>query len=120
MRLLSSAVRVRIAVATVVVAAAVGICVQYVQAQSHAQIGTNSPLPVFVTNPQPVGALPEGFVPGSRWKFTTWTTPSVLTWSATVMKVSGAWANLRVSAEDGTTTMRWYYVPAMPGSWEPQ
>jgi hypothetical protein len=120
MLLLSSAVRLRATLAAVVVAAGIGVCVQYVQAQSHAQIGTNSPLPVFVTNPQAATALPDGFVAGSRWKFITWTTPSVLTWTATVTKTAGGWANLRVSAEDGTTTMRWYYVPAMPGSWEPQ
>ena len=105
-------------------AAAVAICVvvwvQVVQAQSHAQIGTNSPLPVFVTNQPVAPLLPEGFAPGSRWRFTTWTTPSVLTWTATVNKTAGPWANLTVAVDDRTTTTRWYYVPAMPGSWEKQ
>jgi hypothetical protein len=86
-------------------------------AQSTAQIGTASPLPVFVTNTPP---LPDGFVPGSRWRFTTWTTPSVFTWMTTVNKTSGAWANLTVRNEDGTTSSRWYYIPGMPGSWDPQ
>src|SRR5688572_490254 len=85
--------------------------------QPTAQIGTSSPLPVFVTNTPP---LPEGFVQGSRWRFTTWTTPSVLTWSATVNKTSGPWANLTVRYEDGATSSRWYYIPGMPGSWDQQ
>ncbi len=87
------------------------------EAQSPTQIGPASPLPVFVTNTPP---LPEGFVQGSRWRFTTWTTPSVLTWSATVNKTSGPWANLTVRYEDGATSSRWYYIPAMPGSWDQQ
>jgi hypothetical protein len=90
-----------------------------VQAQSYAQIGANSPLPVFVTNTLGQPALPEGFGAGSRWKFTTWTTPSVITWTASVNKTSGAWANLTIT-DERTTTTRWYYVPAMPGSWEAQ
>jgi hypothetical protein len=65
-------------------------------------------------------SLPDGFVPGSRWKFTTWTMPSVLTWTATVNKTSGSWVNLTINVEDGTRTTRWYYLPAMPGSWEKQ
>ena len=87
------------------------------QAQSTAQIGAGTPLPVFVTN---TPALPEGFVQGSRWRFTTWTTPSVLTWTATVNKTSGPWANLTVRYEDGATSSRWYYIPGMPGSWDQQ
>jgi hypothetical protein len=90
----------------------------HVRAQTHAQIGTSSPLPVFVTNPPDQQLLPEGFVSGTRWRFTTWTTPSVFTWTASVNKTSGAWANLTITAEDRSTTTRWYYVPAMPGSWE--
>src|SRR4051812_3566426 len=91
-----------------------------VQAQSYAQIGTTSPLPVFVTNPTGAVMLPEGFASGSRWKFTTWPTPSVFSWTAAVNNTSGPWASLTVTLEDGTSTTRWYYVPAMPGSWEKQ
>jgi len=91
--------------------------VQRSQAQSTAQIGTASPLPVFVTN---TPALPEGFAAGSSWRFTTWTIPTVITWVATVNNTSGPWAHLTVRSEDGTTSSRWYYVPAMPGSWEKQ
>ncbi|HYI95755.1 MAG TPA: hypothetical protein VEX68_19600 [Bryobacteraceae bacterium] len=87
------------------------------QAQSTAQIGTGSPLPVFVTN---TPALPEGFASGSSWRFTTWTVPSTITWVATVNNTSGPWAHLTVRTEDGNTSSRWYYVPAMPGSWEKQ
>jgi hypothetical protein len=82
-----------------------------------AQIGPSSPLPVFVTNTPP---LPEGFGGGSTWKFTTWTAPSVLTWTATVNRTSGPWAYLSVRNENGATSSGWYYVPAMPGSWEKQ
>jgi hypothetical protein len=81
-----------------------------------AQIGIQTPLPVHVTN-EPV--LPSGFTPGSRWRFTTWTSPSVITWVGQVQHVSGPWAQITVSLENQTTT-RWYYVPAMPGSWERQ
>jgi hypothetical protein len=87
------------------------------QAQATAQIGNTSPLPVFVTNTPP---LPEGFTAGSRWRFITWTVPSVITWVATVNSTSGPWAHLTVRTEDGNTSSRWYYVPAMPGSWEKQ
>jgi hypothetical protein len=90
---------------------------QRTYAQSTAQIGQTSPLPVFVTN---APSLPDGFSAGSRWKFTTWTTPSVFTWTTTVNSTSGPWAYLTVRYEDGTTSSRWYYVPAMPGSWEKQ
>ena len=84
-------------------------------AQSTAQIGATSPLPVYVTN---VALLPDGFLPGSRWRFTTYTTPSVFTWTATVNRTSGQWASLTVRTEDGNTSSRWYYIPAMPGSWQ--
>jgi len=91
----------------------------HVHAQSYAQIGTNSPLPVFVTNPLGLIALPEGFTPGSHWRFTTWSMPSTISWTATVNKTSGGWANLTITDERSTTT-RWYFLPEMPGSWEPQ
>jgi hypothetical protein len=87
------------------------------QAQSPAQVGLSSPLPVFVTN---APMLPEGFTPGSRWRFSTWTIPSVMTWTATVNRTSGGWAHLTVRGDDGTTVSRWYYLPAMEGSWEQQ
>jgi len=106
-----------LAVVTLVLLLGFVLQAQRTQAQSTAQIGTSSPLPVFVTNTPP---LPEGFAAGSRWRFTTWTTPSVLTWTATVNKTSGPWAHLTVRSDDGGTNSRWYYVPAMPGSWEQQ
>src|SRR5688572_22923 len=70
-------------------------------AQPVAQIGATAPLPVYVTN---AALLPDGFVAGSRWRFTTYTTPSVFTWTATVNRTSGQWASLTVRAEDGNTT----------------
>lgn len=85
---------------------------------SVAQVGAGSPLPVYVVNDVPP-VLPDGFVPGSSWKFTTWTTPSSLTFTATVKEIEGGWASLTVST-DGAMTPRWYYIPYMPGSWEPQ
>ena len=100
--------------------AAVCILVWALEAQSPAQIGASSPLPVFVTNSLSDPLLPEGFAAGSRWRFTTWTTPSVISWTATVNRTSGAWANITTVAENGTRTTRWYYVPNMPGSWERQ
>ncbi len=81
-----------------------------------AQVGINAPLPVYVTN-EPV--LPTGFTAGSSWRFTTWTAPSVITWVGRVQRVSGPWAQITVSLDNQTNT-RWYYVPAMPGSWEKQ
>ncbi len=96
------------------IAAVVG---QRGQAQSPVQVGIASPLPVYVTN---APALPDGFAPGTRWKFSTWTMPSVLSWTATVNRTSGAWAHLTVRGEDGSSASRWYYLPAMEGSWEPQ
>ena len=74
---------------------------QRAEAPTTAHIAASSPLPVFVTN---APSLPEGFVVGSKWRFTTWTTPSVITWSATVQSISGAWAQLVVSGEGGRTS----------------
>jgi hypothetical protein len=83
--------------------------------QPVAQVGPASPLPVFVVNDVP--ALPEGFIPGSSWKFTTWTIPSTLTFTATVQKTEGGWAFLKLTTD---ATPRWYYIPQMPGAWEQQ
>jgi hypothetical protein len=85
---------------------------------SVAQVGAAAPLPVYVVNDLPP-VLPDGFVPGSSWKFTTWTLPSTLTFTATVQKVEGGWAALTLST-DPPTTSRWYFIPQMPGAWEPQ
>ena len=82
-----------------------------------AQIGPSTPLPVFVTN-EGNSLLPEGFVVGSRWKFTSWTAPSTTSFVGMVQATTGPWANLTVRASDGTATTRWYNVPAMPGGWE--
>jgi hypothetical protein len=71
-----------------------------------------------VTN-EPPSVVPDSFVPGSTWKFTTWTIPSTLTFTATVKQVSGGWAELNVST-DPATTGKWYYIPYMPGVWEKQ
>jgi hypothetical protein len=110
--------RLRLAAVLLLVGTCVAAWVRSVQAQSHAQIGTSTPLPVYVTNQ--ADRLPEGFTQGSRWRFTTWTAPSVFTWTAAVNSTSGAWANLTITHEDRTSSTRWYYVPAMPGSWERQ
>ncbi len=83
-----------------------------------AQVGPTAPLPVYVVNDVPP-LLPEGFVPGSSWKFTTWTVPSTLTFTATVQKTEGGWAALTLNT-DPPTTSRWYFIPQMPGAWEPQ
>lgn len=85
---------------------------------SLAQVGVASPLPVYVTN-EPEARLPQGFVPGSSWKFTTWTIPSTLTFTATVQKTEGGWAQLNLST-DPPATSKWYYIPFMPGVWEQQ
>ena len=85
---------------------------------SLAQVGVGSPLPVYVVNDLPP-LLPEGFVPGSTWKFTTWTLPSTLTFTATVQKTEGGWAALTLSS-DAPTMSKWYYIPQMPGVWEAQ
>lgn len=93
-----------------------------VQAQKSAPplalVGPAAPLPVYVVN-EPPPVLPEGFVPGSSWKFTTWTIPSTLTFTATVQKTEGGWAYLTVNTDTPAST-KWYYVPQMPGAWEPQ
>jgi len=119
---LSSKFRFRLAVAIVLVLAAscLSMWIHRVEAQSPAQIGVSAPLPVYVTNQVANPPLPEGFVQGSQWRFTTWTVPSVITWTATVNRTSGAWVNLTIVAEDRSTHTRWYYLPGMPGSWERQ
>jgi hypothetical protein len=83
-----------------------------------AQVGPSSPLPVYVVNEVPP-VLPEGFTPGSSWKFTTWTIPSTLTFIATVQKTSGGWALLTTSGSSPATP-KWYFIPEMPGVWEQQ
>ncbi len=85
---------------------------------SLAQVAVGSPLPVYVTN-EPPSVVPDGFVPGSTWKFTTWTIPSSLTFTATVKQIQGGWASLNLST-DPPTTEKWYYIPFMPGAWEKQ
>lgn len=89
------------------------------QTQPVAQIGHATPLPVFVTN-DGYYLLPQGFVRGSRWRFTSWTSPSTTSWIGQVEATSGPWANLTIRAHDGTVTTRWYNVMAMPGGWEKQ
>ena len=86
-------------------------------APATAEVGVGSPLPVYVVNELPP-TLPDGFVPGSSWKFTTWTLPSTLTFTATVQKTEGGWAYLTLSTDTGSP--KWYYIPQMPGAWEPQ
>jgi hypothetical protein len=70
-------VRFFVTMALVVGVICATIWVQQVEAQSQpvAQIGAGSPLPVYVTNPMQQISLPEGFVQGSQWRFTTWTVP---------------------------------------------
>lgn len=85
---------------------------------SLAQVGIAAPLPVYVTN-EPPSVVPDGFVPGSTWKFTTWTIPSTLTFTATVKAVEGGWAELNLST-DPPTTAKWYFIAYMPGVWEQQ
>src|SRR4051812_16007380 len=77
-------------------------------APAVAQVGPAAPLPVYVLNEQPQ-LLPDGFVPGTQWKFTTWTIPSTLTFTATVDKVAGGWAYLTVQTQ--ATKPRWYFIP---------
>jgi hypothetical protein len=62
--------------------------------------------------------LPEGFVTGSTWKFTQWTTPSALTFTATVQKTEGGWALLALSGNSAPP--QWYFIPHMPGGWQLQ
>ena len=85
-------------------------------AQQVAQGGVGSPLPVYVVN-EP--SIPDDFVPGSTWRFTTWTVPNSMTFSARVDKVSGSWAYLTVQ-ESEQSTSGWYYLPQMPGLWQKQ
>jgi hypothetical protein len=85
---------------------------------SLAQVGPAAPLPVYVTN-NPPSQVPDGFVPGSIWKFTTWTIPSTLSFTATVKDVDGGWAQLNLST-DPPTSAKWYFIPYMPGVWERQ
>jgi hypothetical protein len=86
-------------------------------APATAEVGVGTPLPVYVVN-DPPPMLPEGFIPGTTWKFTTWTVPSTITFTATVQKTEGGWAYLMLSADP--TSSKWYYIPQMPGAWEPQ
>jgi hypothetical protein len=83
-----------------------------------AQVGPGSPLPVFVVN-DPPALLPDGFVTGSSWKFTTWTIPSTLSFTANVKQTEGGWALLSLNT-DPPGTSRWYFIPQMPGAWEMQ
>jgi hypothetical protein len=82
-----------------------------------AQVGPGSPLPVYVTN-ELTPTLPDGFVPGSSWNFTTWTVPNTLSFTATVQRTEGGWALLTLATNPGPA--RWYYIPFMPGDWELQ
>ena len=83
-----------------------------------ANVGVANPLPVYTVN-EPPALLPEGFEPNTSWKFTTWTIPSSLTFTATVVRTQGGWAYLTVKS-DAPAVSRWYYIPEMPGAWEPQ
>lgn len=114
----------RLLVLAVVIVPAVLVCTSAAdtgssQQSTAAHIGPSSPLPVLVTN-EGYSLLPDGFVSGSRWRFTSWTAPSTNSWICTVEATTGPWANLTIHAHDGTTTRRWYNVPAMPGGWEKQ
>lgn len=104
------------------IAIGVGLMVAGLYAQKPvtapvAQVGAGSPLPVYVVND--VSRLPEGFEPGSTWTFSSWTTPSSLTFSARVDKTEGGWAYLTLTG-GAAHSSRWYYVPQMPGAWERQ
>jgi hypothetical protein len=82
-----------------------------------AQVGVGTPLPVYVVNDvQPT--LPDGFLPGTTWKFTQWTTPSALTFTATVQRTEGGWALLALAGNPAPP--QWYFVPMMPGAWQSQ
>ena len=83
-----------------------------------AQVGASTPLPVYVVNDVPP-ALPSGFVPGTSWKFSSWTVPSSLTFMVSVQKTEGGWAQLTLST-DPQAAPKWYFVPQMPGAWEQQ
>jgi hypothetical protein len=84
--------------------------------QSVAQVGPGSPFPVYVVN-EP--SMPDDFIPGSTWQFTTWTVPNAMTWTAHVEKVSGSWAYLTVQT-NAQSTSGWYYLPRMDGFWQKQ
>ena len=86
----------------------------YPGSQQVAQVGPLSPLPVYVVN-EP--SMPDDFVPGSTWQFTTWTVPNAMTWTAHVEKVSGSWAYLSVQG-NAQLTSGWYYLPRMDGFWQ--
>jgi hypothetical protein len=86
--------------------------------QPVAQVGPAAPLPVYVVN-EATPSLPDGFVTGTVWMFSSWTTPSSLSFSARVDATSGGWAYLTLT-NDAARKSRWYYVPQMPGAWEKQ
>lgn len=94
----------------------------FVHAQKNAppvaQVGVGSPLPVYVVNEVPP-ALPDGFIPGTTWKFSSWTVPSSLSFVVSVQKTEGGWALLTLST-DPQAVPKWYYVPQMPGAWVAQ
>ena len=81
--------------------------------QQVAQVGPGYPLPVYVVNEV---AMPDDFVVGSTWRFSTWTVPNSMTWVARVDKVAGGWAYLNLQ-EDAQSASGWYYIPQMPGRW---
>lgn len=83
-----------------------------------AQVGVSAPLPVYMVNDAPA-LLPDAFLPGTSWKFTSWTTPSSLTFVVSVQKIEGGWASLTLST-DPDAKPKWYYLPQMPGAWEQQ
>jgi len=84
--------------------------------QQVAQVGPGYPLPVYVVNE---AAMPDDFVAGSTWRFSTWTVPNTMTWVARVDKVEGSWALLNVQ-ENEQSASGWYYIPQMPGRWTKQ
>jgi hypothetical protein len=84
--------------------------------QQVAQVGSSYPLPVYVVNEV---SMPDDFVAGSQWQFTTWTVPNSMSWVAKVEKVEGGWALLNVQENQQSST-GWYYVPQMPGRWQKQ
>jgi hypothetical protein len=108
-----------IVIAALVCAAAADTINAPGKSAATAQIGPATPLPVFVTN-EGNSLLPEGFEVGSRWRFTSWSSPTTTSFVGAVQATAGPWANLTVRANDGTTTTRWYNVAAMPGGWEKQ
>lgn len=83
-----------------------------------AQVGVGAPLPVYMVNETP-SQLPDGFLPGRSWKFTSWTTPSSLTFVVSVQRTEGGWAYLTLST-DPDKKPKWSYLAQMPGAWEQQ